>query len=299
MNHNTENFKKYIFLYFRMDFEPNPWNVISIEAFHFYNCPECEDKYVTKEQFVGHAMISHQKARVPLLAILDEKIQISTIESVPDIKQETSTEQDPIYTEKIKVEPISDTETDETFDNASNFEATSDIETDASTIEDNKEDIPLSALKTHKKPIQGPFKIEVKKIKHETMHHDFASIDKGKGKNECLQCGKRFITPSKLQRHQLVHTGEKPFTCKICKKGFTQPTHLKNHVKNHHRHKVSNCTNNCNNCNVLKSKLAEAVSMGTKSGTSLLLPQVTSPETSSTSQDSCNQNSNSCEIILD
>ena len=85
-----------------MDFEPNPWNVISIEAFHFYNCPECEDKYVTKEQFVGHAMISHQKARVPLLAILDEKIQISTIESVPDIKQETSTEQDPICTEKIK-----------------------------------------------------------------------------------------------------------------------------------------------------------------------------------------------------
>ena len=79
MNHDTENFKKYIFLYFRMDFEPNPWNVISIEAFHFYNCPECEDKYVTKEQFVGHAMISHQKARVPLLAILDEKIQISTI----------------------------------------------------------------------------------------------------------------------------------------------------------------------------------------------------------------------------
>ena len=53
-------------------------------------------------------------------------------------------------------------------------------------------------------------------------------------RHECLYCGKRFPTPSKLQRHALVHTGEKPFSCDVCLKGFTQLAHLKNHKKYSH-----------------------------------------------------------------
>ena len=54
---------KNIFLYFRMEVEYNPWDVLSIEAFHFYNCPECEDKYSSKKYFIDHALVSHPKSR--------------------------------------------------------------------------------------------------------------------------------------------------------------------------------------------------------------------------------------------
>lgn len=46
--------------------EYNPWNVLSLEDFQFYNCPECEDKYSVKGQFIEHAIITHQKAHETL-----------------------------------------------------------------------------------------------------------------------------------------------------------------------------------------------------------------------------------------
>ena len=55
-------------------------------------------------------------------------------------------------------------------------------------------------------------------------------------RHECSYCGKRFPTPSKLQRHSLSHTGEKPFSCNVCMKKFSQMAHLRNHLR--HAHKI-------------------------------------------------------------
>ncbi|XP_045579112.1 zinc finger and BTB domain-containing protein 18 isoform X7 [Salmo salar] len=58
----------------------------------------------------------------------------------------------------------------------------------------------------------------------------------------CTQCHMRFAQARDLKRHQRVHTGVKPYSCPQCEKRFSRQDHLKMHLKVHTGERPFACT---------------------------------------------------------
>ena len=67
----------------------NPWNVQSLYELQFFNCPSCEFKIHSKQQFVDHAYKSHPDSINIMLNINDESIKdIVCPWKIIDVKKE-------------------------------------------------------------------------------------------------------------------------------------------------------------------------------------------------------------------
>ncbi|XP_075440799.1 zinc finger protein 770 [Ascaphus truei] len=70
-------------------------------------------------------------------------------------------------------------------------------------------------------------------VHSDTLQGDQVVVFQRHNVSRCDQCEKVFPSMSKLRRHYLIHTGQKPFTCTMCGKHFRQSAHLKRHQVTH------------------------------------------------------------------
>ncbi|CAH1778372.1 unnamed protein product, partial [Owenia fusiformis] len=68
-----------------------------------------------------------------------------------------------------------------------------------------------------------------------------------KRKYECNVCLKKFKRLQEVQKHGVVHTGEKHFKCDICFKKFGHKDHMDRHIKSFHK-KTEKRNYKCNTC---------------------------------------------------
>lgn len=80
-----------------------------------------------------------------------------------------------------------------------------------------------------------------------TCKNDSSKIDKRfkpgikELNHKCNECGTAYRFLSQLKRHQIKHTGERPFLCAVCSKAYSKSSHLKRHEKIHSGEKEFEC----------------------------------------------------------
>ncbi|KAM6900110.1 ras-responsive element-binding protein 1 [Xenentodon cancila] len=72
-----------------------------------------------------------------------------------------------------------------------------------------------------------------------TMHIRQHNADTGATDHSCSICGKCLSSASSLDRHMLVHSGERPYKCTICGQTFTTNGNMHRHMKIHEKDPAS------------------------------------------------------------
>lgn len=91
-----------------------------------------------------------------------------------------------------------------------------------SSSQERKRSRTVSSCKYCGKIFQRSSKLQI----HERIHTGVRPF-------KCRFCVKTFAQAPNLQKHERIHTGDRPFTCRFCKKSFTQSSNLRKHERIH------------------------------------------------------------------
>ena len=155
--------------------------------------------------------------------------------SLPDIQQLSQAHSPPAAatgysTQGIKTEPTAEDYLGLSTTLSSDFLATTSASTSASTASSIPMDILSNPCKLlHVKPRKYPARPSKTPL-HERPYACPVET-----------CDRRFSRSDELTRHIRIHTGQKPFQCRICMRAFSRSDHLTTHVRTHTGEKPFSC----------------------------------------------------------
>ena len=221
----------------------NPWNVHSLYDFcTYFNCPCCEYKNSSKQDFVDHAYCFHPESDKYLRNITDGSINDVDFPPEINIRNKIKTENLGINVEE------DDDRKKEDVENQNLFEINPVLKVKKLDDEEIYCDLcdqyfcELNLFQEHQELVHNleyeePFDDLDPNLDHldknlsQILDQDLDELSQTNKTNKCKYCGKLFTFKSNLTTHiRGVHENGKDFKCDICGRSFFRAKTFRNHI---------------------------------------------------------------------
>ena len=213
----------------------NPWKVMSLDEFLYYNCPECDEKTQDYTEFFNHAVLMHELAQ--------ETLGSNEVKLEPDPYELNDGEDFEFPMDPSDIKKGENDYYDESFETIEAFtqHETEELKKDTKNIEtlvETNEPVNKHVCDYCNESFTNRTKLTSHMIAvHETDHRQY----------QCEHCGKKFNAKQHYETHILKKHEEACFTCEKCGSKFYSLKSLEKHQRtvycsvDHEKHVCDHC----------------------------------------------------------